>query len=285
MIAYNHEQFIAQALNSILMQNVDFDYEIIVGEDFSQDATRSILIDYSRKYPDKIKVILHDRNIGMHANFAATLNACSGKYVAILEADDYWTDNGKLQKQVDLMERDESITECFHKVTTIYQDDNRAPHNFPAGLVGTEYDLKDVVSEFFIPTLSVLFRRSVIPKLPAEFYDMSNPDWFIHILCAEKGRVAFIDEVMGAYRVHDGGIWSSKKRSEILEKTIASARVVNRYLSYQHAHVLVRRIISFHTEAIKICIRDLDLILAAKHFSQLAQCGLCLVYSKLMGRP
>lgn len=284
MLAYNHEDFIAQALSSVLMQEVNFDYEIVVGEDFSTDATRSVLLDFLEKYPGKIKVILHDRNVGMHANFASVLKACSGEYVAILEADDFWTDSGKLQKQVDLMERDKSFSECFHKVTTIYQDGKQAPHDFPVGLMRAEYGLDDIVSEFFIPTLSVLFRRSVVSNLPAEFYDVSNPDWFIHILCAEKGRVAFIDEVMGVYRVHEGGVWSSKKRSEILEKTIVSARVVNRYLSYRYARVLVRRIVFFHIEVIKICVRDLDFVLAAKHFSQLVLCGFSLFLNKFIGR-
>jgi glycosyltransferase involved in cell wall biosynthesis len=101
MITYNHEKFIAQAIDSILMQQTDFEYEIVVGDDFSKDRTRAILDNYKKKHPSKIKLLFPDRNLGMHRNFIQTLNSCQGQYVALLEGDDYWTSPYKLQKQVD----------------------------------------------------------------------------------------------------------------------------------------------------------------------------------------
>lgn len=284
MLAYNHEQFISQALDSVLMQEVNFEYEIIIGEDCSNDATRTILMHYAKNNPKRIKALLRSKNIGMHANFADTLRACSGEYIAILEADDYWTDRQKLQKQVDLMDSDHTVSECFHKVSTIYHNSDTLPHIFPSNLQHTSYELKDVISDFFIPTLSVVFRRNTIPLLPERFYEMSNPDWFIHILCAEKGRIAFIDETMGAYRVHGGGIWSSNKRSQILEKTIKSAWTVNRHLEQKYATILARRVMQWHIEAIKIHIKDLDLFSACKHSLQFIVSGLFLTSKKFV-RP
>lgn len=281
MLAYNHEEFLAQALNSVLMQEVNFDYEIIIGEDCSSDSTRNILMDFLKKNPKKIKALFHDENIGMHHNFARTLAACSGEYIAILEADDYWTHHQKLQKQVDLMDSDNSISECFHKVTTIHHNSNNPPSIFPSNLKRKTFEIKDVISEFFIPTLSVVFRRTSIPTLPESFYEMSNPDWLIHIMCAQKGRIAFINEVMGTYRVHDGGIWSSNKRSQILEKTIKSTWTVNRYLNHQHTPLLIRRIMQWHIEAIKIHLKDLEFIPACKHGTQLISTGLFLIFKNL----
>ena len=84
MVTYNHQEFIAQALDSVLMQEVDFEYEIIIGEDCSTDNTRQIVIDYQRKYPDKIRLLLPEVNLGAHENFIATYKACNGKYIALL---------------------------------------------------------------------------------------------------------------------------------------------------------------------------------------------------------
>ena len=104
MITYNHEKYIAEALDSILMQKTDFDFDIVIGEDCSTDATRRIVLEYSRKYPDKIKLLLHNVNVGFISNMMYVLEACTGKYVAMCEGDDYWTDPFKLQKQVDFLE-------------------------------------------------------------------------------------------------------------------------------------------------------------------------------------
>lgn len=101
MITYNHEKFIAQAIDSILMQQVNFDYEIVIGEDCSTDGTRAIVIQYQKEYPDKIRLLLPEENLGMHKNFVQTFRACQGEYIALLEGDDYWTSPRKLQKQVD----------------------------------------------------------------------------------------------------------------------------------------------------------------------------------------
>ena len=99
-ITYNHEKFIAQAIDSFLMQETDFDFEIIIGEDCSTDDTLKIIKEYKAKYPDIIKLITSESNVGMMTNFIRTLEACSGKYIALCEGDDYWTDTLKLQKQV-----------------------------------------------------------------------------------------------------------------------------------------------------------------------------------------
>src|SRR6266702_1500393 len=114
MITYNHEKYIAQALDSVLMQEVDSNYEIVIGEDCSTDNTRKIVLDYQRKYPNKIRALLPDKNLGMLWNFVATYEACQGKYVAILEGDDYWSSPVKLQKQVDFLDKNTGCVVCCH---------------------------------------------------------------------------------------------------------------------------------------------------------------------------
>src|ERR1700745_2179124 len=104
MITYNHEQFIAQAIESVLMQKVNFDFEIVIGEDCSTDGTRAIVLDFQHRYPGRIALILRPRNIGPMWTKESTLAACRGQYLSILEGDDYWTSTDKIQKQVDFLD-------------------------------------------------------------------------------------------------------------------------------------------------------------------------------------
>src|SRR5262245_24288404 len=122
MITYNHGNFIAQAVESILMQVVNFDYEIIIGEDCSTDETRNVVIEYRNRFPHRIKMLLHDKNVGLMQNFIQTIEACRGQYVALCEGDDYWTSPYKLQKQVDFLESHPEYAICFHNVTVICED-------------------------------------------------------------------------------------------------------------------------------------------------------------------
>lgn len=101
IITYGHEKYIRQALDSALMQKVDFEYEIIIGEDKSPDNTREILLEYKKKYNDRITLVLRNTNIGATQNLYDILLKCKGRYIALLEGDDYWIDAKKLQKQKD----------------------------------------------------------------------------------------------------------------------------------------------------------------------------------------
>ena len=89
IITYNHEKFIGKALDSALGQKTNFDYEIVIGEDCSTDKTRQILLEYKKKYPRKVKLVLQEKNVGPNENFIDTYMACTGKYIAMLEGDDY----------------------------------------------------------------------------------------------------------------------------------------------------------------------------------------------------
>jgi glycosyltransferase involved in cell wall biosynthesis len=104
MLTYNHAPFIAQAIEGVLQQKTNFPFELVIGEDCSTDNTREIVFEYQKKYPDIIRVVTSDRNVGMNNNGLRTLHACQGKYIAFCEGDDYWHNPGKLQKQVEYLE-------------------------------------------------------------------------------------------------------------------------------------------------------------------------------------
>ena len=113
-LAYNHQPFIRQCMESVLSQQTEFPIEYVIGEDYSTDGTREIVFDYARRHPDVIRVITSDCNVGMKANSDRSNEVCRGKYLAFCEGDDYWIDPRKLQKQVKLLEANPEQSMSFH---------------------------------------------------------------------------------------------------------------------------------------------------------------------------
>ena len=208
MITYNHEAYIAQAIESVLMQKTDFPFEIVIGEDCSLDQTRTIVQDYIERYPSRIRAQFPEQNQGMLPNFGATLNSCRGKYIALLEGDDYWTDPLKLKKQVEYLEKHKDCSMVFHN-TAVYLDGIGLTGEVSQPLkLKEKYDLRDLLVENFIPTLSVMVRNGLVETLPDWYYELPIGDWPFHILHAMQGLVGYINETMAAYRIHSHGAFS-----------------------------------------------------------------------------
>jgi glycosyltransferase involved in cell wall biosynthesis len=236
IITYNHERFIAQALDSVLMQRVDFAFEIVVGEDCSTDATRKIVCEYQRRFPDLIRLQLLERNEGAMSNALQAMAVCEGEYMAFLEGDDYWTSTQKLQIQVDFLDAHHDFCGCFHNVAVV--QDGQTEHLYHRNPLKEVFTLRDIVSDNMIPTCSAMFRRHLFPRLPEWFSGMPMGDWPMHVLNAEHGNYGYLNEVMAAYRIHEGGSWSMKKKIDLLRKSIAAMERYNEYLQYRFDRVV-----------------------------------------------
>ncbi len=204
LVTYNHEKFIKEAVESILKQEVEFDYEIVIGEDCSSDKTRGIVIDYKKKYPERIKLLLHKNNIGMNKNFTETVDACRGEYIAYLEGDDYWTSKNKLQKQVDLLESNIDYKFSYHLVKKIDQEKNQEIAIMPDFDLRGDLTINDLLIRNFIGTCSVVFRNGIIKNWPGWIYDLKMMDWPLYVLLLENGgKAGYADDIMGVYRIHN----------------------------------------------------------------------------------
>ncbi len=211
VLAYNHGKYIAQTLDGILMQNVTFDYDIVVGEDCSTDNTRSILLSYAEKHPQRFKLILHEKNVGGLQNVISTLGACRGKYVAFCEGDDYWTDPNKLQKQVDFLEANPAFSFAFHDCLILRQESGKTHRRIGERSIDTVVDLKSALIENNMPTASMVCRNILdVNELPQWFLHTSKGDYGFVVLLAERGLGKYFPEAMSVYRIHGGGVWSSK---------------------------------------------------------------------------
>lgn len=214
IITYNQEPYIGDAIDSVLMQRANFDYEIVVGDDGSTDRTREILLDRQIKHEGKIRLLFHEKNMGDYgrSNLVITLNACRGEYVAILDGDDYWTSSDKLQRQADFLDRHRECSACFHRFKLRDEHGRETVAARPPGR-RTFYTLEDVLLGNFIGFSTTMFRRGLF-ELPAWYMGDVVGDWVVHVLNAEQGNIGFIDDVMTACRDHDdsmshlgGGVW------------------------------------------------------------------------------
>jgi len=275
LITYNHADFIAQAIESVLMQETAFDYELVIGEDDSSDVTREIVKAYKEKYPDRIRLLLNDRENVIYIdgrptgrwNFINTLQHCTGEYIALLEGDDYWTDPLKLQKQVNLLEAHPEYAMCAHRVMQVYEEENHAPRIYPHFKPKRVYCLRDLLVQAQLPTCSIVFRNKLFEEFPEWYYKAPQGDWPLHILNAQHGDIVFIEEVMGVYRVHQGGVFSFENEKQKLEWGIQKIQTINTHLEFQFNSIAQSEIA---LKRARIAILEKDLFQAiqwlAKHF-------------------
>lgn len=208
MITYNHEDFVAKSIESVLQQKINAKIELVIGEDNSTDGTVAIIQHYSEKYPDLIRARFNHSNLGMISNFVKTLEDCRGKYIAILEGDDYWIDPYKLQKQVDFLEKNPDVVICCTNYETLTNGVTEARYRTRHDSI---YSGDLIFSDNIVPTLTSVFRNphSVIDiprKLP-------YGDWYLwaKLINSSKKNIAILKDFTAVQNIHENGMFSSVK--------------------------------------------------------------------------
>ncbi|MHC0447282.1 glycosyltransferase family 2 protein [Flavobacterium sp. 3-218] len=225
LITYNHEDYIVNCIEGALSQIVDFDYEIVIGEDKSTDKTLKICEEYAFKYPDKIRLIKRDTNLGMMANWIETMKSCQGKYIAICEGDDYWSDSLKLQKQVDILENNPNLMGSFHNSEERYWNDYTKASALYLDIRGArEVSLQDMTNSNMVPTASIVFRSPVPNEVFTDaFLNLPICDWPLHLLNLKNGNYYYIPQVMSVRHLYLESTWGMQ--DEIRNRNI----VLNTY--------------------------------------------------------
>lgn len=274
-ITYNHAPYIKQCIEGVLMQKTDFPIEYIIAEDCSTDGTREIVFEYARKYPDLIKVVTSDMNVGANINAERAFDACRGKYIAVCEGDDYWTDPYKLRKQVDFLESHPDFVMCSHAVKTVFLGGVRKNDPFVKPLEIATFD--DILENHFIPTLSLVFRNGIINKYPSWFMNVMSGDRVLELLLAHYGKNYYMNDVMGTKRKHPGGITQSvyKKISKKfkLENELRMYKGLNKYFHYEHNTVLSKVITRKFLGIAKIELKE------RRYFFAIVKCIQALYYN------
>ncbi|MAB37999.1 MAG: hypothetical protein CL528_10000 [Aequorivita sp.] len=215
MVTYNHQDYIAQAVESVMMQQTDFNVHLFIGEDFSSDDTRDICQSLKQKYPGRISLFLNERNIGPNKNAKSIYEACfnsGAKYIAMLEGDDYWTDPLKLQKQVDLLEASPQLVACHHwqKVAKKKGDsfeEIEAPKE-GHGYFPFETNVRSIFeNKMRVKARTVMFRNIFEPsEITLNFPKAAFGDVPLSFVLGKYGRFGFIDEEMAVYRQTTTGV-------------------------------------------------------------------------------
>lgn len=210
-LTFNHESYIEQCIEGMMMQKTNFTFEILIHDDASTDQTIDIIKEYTTKYPDIIKPIYRQENQhskgvkGMTARF--NIARAKGKYIAMCEGDDYWIDPYKLQKQVDFMENNTNYSLVYHKVL-IYneKEEQYSPEFFNTLKDEKTYSIVDLAKGNFIHTQSILFRKDAFDL---EYFVRENMflDYSYWMLCAENGLIKYLPDTMAVYRVWGGSMW------------------------------------------------------------------------------
>ena len=207
VMAYNHARFVAQALDSVLRQRTVFPVEIIVSEDCSTDGTLEIVQEYARQHPH-VRLMLSPANLNTNRVMSRAIEAATGRYVALLDGDDYWTADDKLQAQIDVLESAPDMSVCFHDAIIVDDEGSVLKERYLPPAMARLTGLDDIVTGNYVPSCSIVFRRDAIATLPQWFERASFGDWPLLILAAMRGSLGCIDRPMGAYRRHQGGVWS-----------------------------------------------------------------------------
>lgn len=252
---FNHEKFIRDAMEGFLMQKTDFPFEILVHDDASTDETAGILREYQEKHPDLFRIVYQTENQYSKGRKPSTilLPMAKGKYIALCEGDDYWTDPLKLQKQFEFMENNLDYSGCFHNVYKLHEEtgeislmSSRRRHDNR-----TSFSTEDLVQGGVISTCSFFFRNDAVLSYPETFLNLPTGDIPLFVLVSQRGKIGFINEVMSIYRIHNKGIWSGSSIETKSMQNIQVNEVLDRYLGYEyHEKILPSLFLHWHDLAL-----------------------------------
>jgi glycosyltransferase involved in cell wall biosynthesis/SAM-dependent methyltransferase len=258
-VAYNHEKYIAQAVEGFLMQEINFLVEIIIHDDASTDNTAKIVAEFAQKYPALIYPIFQAVNQYSQKRkpfIDFIFPKCRGKYIAVCEGDDYWTDPNKLQKQIDFLESNPEYVICFHNAQVMFDDPREKImlySDFPWNGIDRKrdvYTIEDLIATPLCPTASVIFRKPANFNLPDWFYKVPSGDMALQTLLCGDGKVKYFDECWAVYRKHSAGITAYHRGDWINAGRIYMYLRINEY--YQGRYVdPIKKVIKSHLSQLK----------------------------------
>lgn len=249
IMTYNHELFIRQAVESVLNQKTNFEFEILISEDCSKDKTREIVKEYKKLYPETISLLLSDKNIKNNRIVTRGIEAAKGKYIALLDGDDYWTSSDKLQKQTDFLDEHSDCTICFHNALVIDEENKKEQHHWTPDYLPQITTMENLWQGNYIATSATMFRNGVIGTVP-EWYTDFFPitDWPLHLLNAEQGKIGFINETMSVYRIHKKGMYSPYSETRKQDETLNFYNKINHCLKYKYDKIIKSSISKYFFE-------------------------------------
>lgn len=250
MITYNHEPYIAQAIESVLAQKTSFPFELVIGEDCSSDRTPEIVEHYRAQYPDVIRVLPNTERLGPNRNAARTFMACRGDYIAFLDGDDYWICEEKLEKQVKELEANQITAGVFVRTRVVTEDGAPTARVWPEDGSQTFWKLQELISWQPYHPSALLVRNPHWSSWPDWLRKVYNLDWSIGIEISKQGPLRYLDFIGSAYRITANGIWTSLNSPAQLEHRISTYRTAALALPLKNRWDIRKQLQKCHLEAI-----------------------------------
>lgn len=255
-VTYNHLPFVRQALDAILAQETTFPVEILAHDDASTDGTAEILRDYVARYPGLFVPLFQRENQysrGLKPNVNFNYPRVRGEYVAYCEGDDYWIEVGKLQRQVDFLERHPDCILCCHNAWELLEDGTLSDYVGEFEPKDGFITYRDLVSVNFIPTASVVVRSRAVARMPPEIHDALGGDWVLWAHLTRLGKLAYLDFKGSVRRRHGGGVWAGRSAIGRLEFRAGLAEEVNRMMGGVHRAELRTEVARIHDRIVQLC--------------------------------
>jgi len=264
IITYNHENYISQAIDSVLAQKIDFPIEVLVGEDCSTDATRAIVLQYEKRYPHIIRAILSQTNLGANKNLVGLLKEAKGRYISLLEGDDFWISTQKLKEQVEFLEQHPECTVCCHRIERYIQAEDQTRGVWPDPDPPALTTVEDLLKLNYIPTCSVMY-RNIVRAIPEGYTELQIGDWPLHVLYAQKGAIGYLAATMARYRVHSTSIFSPLTTLQKTEAVFKTREFMYPWLAQKHRKILGPVILDYCYQIARMSLENQD-IARARHY-------------------
>lgn len=258
VITYNHEKFIRECLEGIFMQETNFPFEVVIGEDCSTDDTRLICEEFKAKYPERVNLLAYNKNIGAQENARRAREACRGKYIAFCEGDDYWTDPLKLQKQADFLEGNSAYAMCFHNCFVKLEHEPNKEFELFHEYSKDSYGITDLFGKWLVPTASVMFRNNLISDYPDWLSTAIVGDTPFFILLASFGKIKLLPGIMGVYRRHSGGATNLLHGYNYWEKMIELYSNIDRHFDFRYKKEIYPVLEWFHYKLTQVAVENRD---------------------------
>ena len=275
---YNHEKFIKEALDSVFLQKVNFDFDVLLCDDCSTDKTVRIAQEYAKKHSNLI-VKQNSKNLGMLQNYKQAFAACKTEYIAILEGDDIWTDKNKLQKQVDLLDKDPEATMCFHHFKGLCQW-NKSIIERPKKHICSKDIIKieNIYEIRSIGNFSVcVYRKKIVDLVPESYYHTKDAaDFLFNLHIIQHGHGLCLHKNASLYRIHETSQWSSlseqKKRDTTLHFVLDNCTALQGKYQDEFIKIIYEAFENFQQSS-QVIKRTTDIFLFGLPLIKIIKCG------------
>ncbi|HET9570520.1 MAG TPA: glycosyltransferase [Bacteroidales bacterium] len=236
LASYNQEQYISEAIESIMMQRFDGEISVIVADDASTDTTLDIIRSFEANSPFRFVYLPKEANLGIFKNYKRAFAACDGDYVAVMEGDDYWVDPYRIQKHVDFLDKHRECVMSMNRMIVYYESQSRFSHQKWTFKEDYQYiNAQMMAYGNLLGNLSAcVFRKSEIDKLKPEIFDINTADWMLGLALGQYGFIAKLKDLMSVYRVSPNGTWSKKTKKEVTRSLLETITRYDKFLSYRY---------------------------------------------------